>query len=54
MNGYECNGRDIFMREEIECSFQRGKAELNRTFHLLPNEKSCTITRMKAFIICFI
>ena len=33
-NGYECNGTDIFMRLEMECSIQRGKAELNRTFHL--------------------
>ena len=34
MNGYECNGTDIFMRLEMECSIQRGRAELNRTFHL--------------------
>ena len=34
MNGYEFNGTDIFMRLEMECSIQRGKAELNRTFHL--------------------
>ena len=34
MNGYECNGTDIFMRLEMECSIQRGKAELNRTFLL--------------------
>ena len=34
MNGYECNGTVIFMRLEMECSIQRGKAELNRTFHL--------------------
>ena len=34
MNGYECNGTDIFMRLEMEYSIQRGKAELNRTFHL--------------------
>ena len=27
MNGYECNGTDIFMRLEMECSIQRGKAE---------------------------
>ena len=47
MNGYEGNGTDIFMRREMECSIQRGKAELNRTFHLLSNEKSCTIARMK-------
>ena len=25
MNGYECNGTDIFMRLEMECSIQRGK-----------------------------
>ena len=34
MNGYECNSTDIFMRLEMECSIQRGKAELNKTFHL--------------------
>ena len=34
MNGYECNGTDIFMRLEMECSIQRGIAKLNRTFHL--------------------
>ena len=34
MNGYECNGTDISMRLEMECSIQRGKAELNRTFYL--------------------
>ena len=34
MNGYECNGRDIF-------------AKLNRTFNLSPNDNICTITRMK-------
>ena len=34
MNGYECNGTDIFMRLEMECSIQRDRAELNRTFHL--------------------
>ena len=28
MNDYECNGTDIFMRLEMECSIQRGKAEL--------------------------
>ena len=43
MNGYECNGTDIFMRWEMECSIQRGKAELNGTFHLSPNENSCII-----------
>ena len=34
MNGYEYNGTVIFMRLEMECPIQRGKAELNRTFHL--------------------
>ena len=24
MNGYECNGTDIFMRWKIKCSIQRG------------------------------
>ena len=28
MNGYECNGTDIFMRLEMECSIQRGKASI--------------------------
>ena len=32
----------------MECSIQRGKAELNRTFHLSPNENSCTIARIKS------
>ena len=50
MNGYECNGTDIFMRCEMKCSIQRGKAELNRTFHLSPNENH----ELKASIICFI
>ena len=48
MNGYECNGKDIFLRSEMECSIQRGKAELNRTFHLQPNENRCTIARIKS------
>ena len=26
MNGYECNGTDIFMRLEMECSIQRRKS----------------------------
>ena len=29
-------------------------AELNRTFHLSPNENILTIARIKTFIICFI
>ena len=53
MNGYECNGSDIFMRGEMECSIQRGKAELNRTFHLSPNENSCTIARIKSIHYLF-
>ena len=52
MNGYECNGTDIFMRLEMECSIQRGKAELNRTF-FLTNENSCTIARMKSIHYLF-
>ena len=47
MNGYECNGTDIFMRLKIECSIQRGEAKLNRTFHLSLNENISTIARMK-------
>ena len=53
MNGYECNGTDICMRWEMECSIQRGKAELNRTFHLSPNVNSCTIARMKSIHYLF-
>ena len=37
MNAFNsCDGTTIFMRLEMECSIQRGKAELNRTFHLSP------------------
>ena len=28
MNGYECDGMDIFMRWKIECSIQRGGGKL--------------------------
>ena len=38
----------------MECSNQRGEAELIGTFHLSPNEIILTIARMKTFIICFI
>ena len=51
MNGYECDGTDIFMR--IEWSIQQGEAKLNRTFHLSPNENICTIARMKAIQYLF-
>ena len=44
MNGYECDGTDIFMERKMECSIQLGEAKLNRTFHLSPNEGICTIT----------
>ena len=47
MNGYECNGTDIFMRWKIKCSIERGEAKLNGTFNLSPNENICTIARMK-------
>ena len=50
MNGYECDGTDIFMRWKIESSIQRGEAKLNRTIHLSPNESH----EWKTFIICFI
>ena len=43
----------IFMRLEMECSIQRGKAKLNRTFHLSPNVNSCTIARMKSIHYLF-
>ena len=38
----------------MECSNQRGEAELIGTFHLSPNENILTIARMKTFISCFI
>ena len=47
INGYECDGTDIFMRRKIEYSIQRGEAKLNRTFHLSPNENICATARMK-------
>ena len=31
----------------MKCSIQRGKAELNGTFHLSPNENICSIVRMR-------
>ena len=31
----------------MECSIQEGKAKLNRTFYLSPNENICTIAKMK-------
>ena len=34
--------------------FNEAIAELNRTFHLSPNENILTIARIKTFIICFI
>ena len=32
----------VQMRGKIECSYQQGKAKLNKTFHLSPNENICT------------
>ena len=44
MNAFNsCDGTAIFIRLEMKCSIQRGKAELNRTFHLSPHENICTI-----------
>ena len=31
----------------MNCSIQRGEAELNGTFHLSPNEIICSIARMR-------
>ena len=31
----------------MKCSIQRGEADLNRTFHLSPNENICSIARMR-------
>ena len=53
MNGYECNGTDIFMRWKIKCYIQQGEAKLNRTFNLSPNENICTIARMKSIHYLF-
>ena len=47
MNGYGCDGTDIFIRCKIECSIQRGEAKLNRTFHLSLNENICAVARIK-------
>ena len=47
MNVYECNGTNIFMRWKIKCSIQWGKAQLNETFHLSPNENIFSIARMR-------
>ena len=47
MNGNESDGTDIFMRLKMECAIQRGEANLNRTFHISPNENICTIAQMK-------
>ena len=47
MNGYECDGTEIFSRRKMECSLQRGEAKLNRTFHISPDENICTIAGMK-------
>ena len=54
MNGYECNGTVIFMRGEMECSIQRGNAELNRTFISHRMKIAVPSHELKAFIICFI
>ena len=40
MNVYECNGRNISSGEICYCSIQWGKAKLNRTLLLSPNEIS--------------
>ena len=36
------SGDGVQSRGKIECSYQRGKAKLNKTFHLSPNENICT------------
>ena len=40
--------------ERWDVLFNEVIAELNRTFHLSPNENILTIARIKTFIICFI
>ena len=54
MDIYECKGTYIFMRWKMKCSIQRGEAELNDTFHFLPNENMCSIARMNMFYITFL
>ena len=38
---------------EIKCSIQRGKAKLNKTFHLSPNKNICTTAQMKNYQYLF-
>ena len=53
MNGYECNGTDIFMSWKMKCSIHRGKAEWNiSSFTEWKYLFHCT--NGKTFIICFI
>ena len=33
----------------MKCSIQRGKAELNGTLYLSPNENICSIARMRKY-----
>ena len=47
LNGFECDGTDIFMRWKIESYIQRGEAKLDRTFNLSPNENIRIIARME-------
>ena len=35
MNVYECNGKNIFMWWKMNCSIQRGEAELNVMVHFI-------------------
>ena len=42
MNVYECNGANMFMSWKMECSIQRGGAELNGTFQLSTYSHHCT------------
>ena len=51
MNVYKYNGKNIFMRWKMKCSIQWGKAELNETFHLSLNEKSCSTARMRKHLL---
>ena len=34
--------RIFSLGERLKCSFQRGEAKLNRTFHISPYENICT------------
>ena len=38
MNAYECNGKNISMRQEMECSIQRGDSRVEWYIPSLPED----------------